>query len=468
MNSDTNYKKVASHEAHKGEFDKVVLLYSGGLDTSTLLKWIGDHYNADVIAVTIDIGQGDDYNQVKNKALKLGAKKAYVVDAKEEFSNEYISKAIKANADYQGGYHLFCPLGRAIISKIAVDIAHKEGAQVIAHGCTGKGNDQIRFEGYITSLDPSLKTIAPIREWSMGRCEQIEYAKKNNIPIGQSYDKIYSYDENLWGDSAEGGEIETLDQIPNLDNILINCNTPEKAPNEASVIELEFENGLPVAINGTKMPLYNLIQTVGLAGKEHAVGITHLIEDRVVGLKVRGVYEEPAAEILIQAHKNLEKLVSTMDENEFKTMIDQKWAYQTYSAKWYTPLMQHLNAYIDSVQKKVTGKVKVKLYKGSCSVVAATSPYSLFNEDMATFMKNDLFNQNASAGFIELWNLPQKTSYNLTKDIYFPEERKQKSLEELAQNPEIQKATKPVKSTAIPSAEEVQIPEIDETIPVEN
>ena len=424
MDSQTNYKKVASHEAKKGEFDKVVLLYSGGLDTSTMLKWIGDHYNADVIAVTIDIGQGDDYEQVKNKALKLGAKKAYVIDAKEEFANNYLAPAIKSNADYQGGYHLFCPLGRAVISKIAVEVAHKEGATVIAHGCTGKGNDQVRFEGYITSLDPSLKTIAPVREWGMGRGEQIEYAKKHGIPIGQSADKIYSYDENIWGDSAEGGEIEKLDQIPPLDNILLNCNTPENAPNTPSIIELEFENGLPIAINGTKMSFYEIIKTVGMVGKEHAIGITHLIEDRIVGLKVRGIYEEPAAEILIQAHKNLEKLVCTMDENEFKTTIDQKWAYQTYSAKWFTPLMQHLNSYVDSVNKKVTGKVKVKLYKGKCDVVAASSPYSLFDEELCTFMKSDLFNQNASAGFIELWNLPQKTSYNLTKGIYFPEERK--------------------------------------------
>jgi len=258
----------------------------------------------------------------------------------------------------------------------------------------------------------------------MGRGEQIEYAKKHGIPIGQSADKIYSYDENIWGDSAEGGEIEKLDQIPPLDNILLNCNTPENAPNTPSIIELEFENGLPIAINGTKMSFYEIIKTVGMVGKEHAIGITHLIEDRIVGLKVRGIYEEPAAEILIQAHKNLEKLVCTMDENEFKTTIDQKWAYQTYSAKWFTPLMQHLNSYVDSVNKKVTGKVKVKLYKGKCDVVAASSPYSLFDEELCTFMKSDLFNQNASAGFIELWNLPQKTSYNLTKGIYFPEERK--------------------------------------------
>ncbi len=417
MNSQTNYQKVASHEAKKGEFSKVVLLYSGGLDTSVILKWIQDHYEAEVIAVTIDIGQNDDFNQIKEKALKLGAKKAYVIDAKEQFADKYLSKAIKANADYQGGYHLFCPLGRAIISKIAVEIAEKEKAEVIAHGCTGKGNDQVRFEGYITTLNPELKVIAPVREWSMGRDEELEYAKKHNIPVSHTSKKIYSYDENLWGDSAEGGEIEDIGKVPPLDNILINCSTPEKAPNKPSTVEIEFEEGLPIAINGQKMSLLEIIQTLNILGKEHAIGITHLIEDRMVGLKIRGVYEEPAAEILIQAHKNLEKLVSTMDENEFKTMIDQKWAYMTYSAKWLHPLMDHLHAYIDSVNEKVTGKVKVQLYKGKVYVVAANSPYSIFDENLATFMKNDLFNQNASAGFIELWNLPQKTAYNIKKNM---------------------------------------------------
>lgn len=415
MKDTTTYQKIASHEAKKGEFTKTLLLYSGGLDTSVMLKWIQDHYESEVIALTIDIGQTEDFEAVKQKALNLGAKKAYLIDAKEEFANEYLSKAIKSNADYQGGYHLFCPLGRAIISKIAVEVAQKEGINVIAHGCTGKGNDQVRFEGYITTLDPTLKVIAPVREWGMGRDEELEYAHKHNIPVPQTADKIYSYDENIWGDSAEGGEIETIDKVPPLEKILINCNTPQKAPNEASTIQIQFENGLPTAINDKKMSLLEIIETLSILGKQHAVGITHLIEDRIVGLKVRGVYEEPAAEILIQAHKNLEKLVCTMDENEFKTMIDQKWAYLTYCAKWYHPLMNHLNAYTESVSSKVTGTVTVELYKGKVSVVAAKSPYSLFNENMATFMKNDLFNQNASAGFIELWNLPQKTAYNLTK-----------------------------------------------------
>lgn len=418
MKSGTSYQKVASHEAKKGDFKKAVLLYSGGLDTSVMLKWIQDQYEAEIIALTIDIGQKEDFAAVKEKAIKLGAKAAYVIDAKEEFANEYLAKAIKANADYQGGYHLFCPLGRAIISKIGVDVAHKENAEVIAHGCTGKGNDQVRFEGYVVTLDPKLKTIAPVREWAMGRDEELEYAQKHNIPVSQTSKKIYSYDENLWGDSAEGGEIETVSKIPPLDNILITCKTPEAAANSPERLELEFEEGLPISINGEKLPLWQLIKKIGEIGANHAIGITHLIEDRIVGLKVRGIYEEPAAEILIQAHRNLEKLVCTRDENEFKATVDQKWAYLCYGAKWFHPLMTHLNSYIDSVNKKVTGTVTVELYKGKVYVVAVRSKYSLFNENLSTFMKNDLFNQNASAGFIELWNLPQKTAYNLTKDLY--------------------------------------------------
>ncbi|MDP3976370.1 MAG: argininosuccinate synthase, partial [bacterium] len=387
-----------------------------------MLKWIQDHYDAELYTVTIDIGQkADDLEAVKQKALKLGAKGAYVVDAKKEYADTQLREAILANADYQGGYHLFCPLGRVIISKVGVDIAHKVGAEVIAHGSTGKGNDQVRFESYVTTLDPKMKTLAPVREWSMGRDEQIEYAHKHQIPISQSLKKIYSYDENLWGDSAEGGEIEELDQIPKFDDILIQCTPPQKAPDKAEMIELEFVEGIPVAIDGEKMDLVKLIQTCNELGAKHGVGILPLIEDRVVGLKVRGVYEEPGAEIIIQAHRNLEKLVCTREENAFKRMVDEKWAYMVYGAQWYHPLMYHFKAYLDSVNKKVTGKVKVELYKGKAVVMACTSPYSLFDSKMATFMKSDLFNQNASPGFIELWNLPQKTGYNAAKNLWEPD-----------------------------------------------
>jgi len=411
MKNTTDYKKVASHEAKKGEFDKTVLLYSGGLDTSIMLKWIQDHYNSKVIALTIDIGQNDDFNQIKEKALKLGACEAHVVDAKKEFCDYYLSKAVKANADYQGGYHMFCSIGRALISRIGVSIAHKEYCDVIAHGCTGKGNDQVRFEGYITTLDPKLKTIAPIREWSMGRDEELAYAKKHGIPL--SHKKLYSYDTNIGGSSAEGGEIEEIEQIPKFDNILSVCNTPEKAPDKPEVIEIGFEEGNVVSINGKKKDMLQILLELNSFGAKHAIGINPMIEDRVVGLKVRGVYEEPGLEILIQAHKNLEQLVCTRQENEFKTMVDQKWAYLCYEGNWFHPLMDHLNQYIDSVNQKVTGTTTIKLYKGKAVVVAMKSCNSLLDHNMATFLKNDLFNQNASAGFIELWNLPQKMAFSI-------------------------------------------------------
>lgn len=409
-----NYYKVASHEAKKGEFKKCLLLYSGGLDTSVMLKWIQEKYNSEVIALTIDIGQtADNMDSVKAKAIKLGATEAIVYDAKDEFADILLSEAIKANADYQGGYALSCPLGRVMISKVAVKMAEKYSCEVVAHGCTGKGNDQVRFEGYITTLNPKLKTIAPVREWSMGREEEIVYAEKHQIPIKQKKETPYSYDENMWGNTGEGGEIENPELIPPLQNILEWCVLPEKAPNESEIVEIEFEKGIPVAVNGKKDKLSQLIALCNKIGAKHGVGVVNLIEDRIVGLKVRGVYENPGASILISAHKKLEMLVSTREENELKSFIDNKWAYLTYGAKWYDPVMYHIHAFINSQNKKVTGKVKVKLFKGNISVVALESPYSLFNHNLATFNKDAKFNQNASAGFIEIYNLAQKTAFNV-------------------------------------------------------
>jgi len=408
------YKKVASHEAKKGEFNKCLLLYSGGLDTSVMLKWIQEEYNSEVVALTIDIGQtADNMEEIKQKALDLGAVEAIVYDAKDEFAEVLLSEAIKANADYQGGYALSCPLGRVMISKIAVRIAEEQGCQVIAHGCTGKGNDQVRFEGYMTTLNPKLKTIAPVREWGMGREEEIAYATKHNIPVKQKKDSSYSYDENMWGNTGEGGEIENPELIPPLENILQWCKLPEQGPDEAEILEIEFVQGLPVSLNGSKQKLSEIIADCNKIGAKHGVGIFHLIEDRVVGLKVRGIYENPAASILIAAHKNLEQLVCTREENELKHFMDNKWAYLTYGAKWYDPVMYHIHAFMNSQNKKVTGKVKVKLYKGNIDVVSLASPYSLFDHNLATFEKDAKFNQNASAGFIELWNLAQKTAYNV-------------------------------------------------------
>ncbi len=414
MQNYSSYVKVASHEAKKGEFEKCLLLYSGGLDTSVMLKWIQENYNCDVIALTIDIGQtADDLEAIKQKAINLGAKDAIIVDAKDEFADILLSEAIKANADYQGGYCLSTPLGRVIISKIAIRVAKEYRCEVIAHGCTGKGNDQVRFEGYLTTLNPNIKIIAPVREWGMGRQEEIAYAQLHGIPIKQQKDKPYSYDENMWGNTGEGGEIEDPKLIPPLENILQWCKTPEHASDAEEIVEIEFTKGTPVALNGEKMKLSELIRNTNKIGAAHGVGVVHLIEDRVVGLKVRGVYEQPGAAILIAAHKKLEQLVSTREENELKSLIDTKWAYLTYGAKWYDPVMYHIHAYTNSQNKKVTGTVKVRLYKGNITVVALQSPYSLFKADLATFEKNATFNQNASAGFIEIYNLAQKTAYNV-------------------------------------------------------
>ncbi len=416
METTTQYQKIASHEAHKGDFKKCLLLYSGGLDTSTMLKWIGENYNSDIVACTIDIGQtADDLEAIQKKAIKLGAVDAVVYDAKDEFAEILCAEAIKANADYQGGYALGCPLGRIMISKVAVKMAEKYNCEVIAHGCTGKGNDQVRFEGYITTLNPKLKTIAPVREWAMGRDEQIEWAEKHGIEIIQTKEKPYSYDENMWANTGEGGEIENPELIPPLEDILKWCETPENAPDKPEIVEIEFEKGVPISVNSKKAKLAELIKQLNTIGGKHGVGVFQLIEDRIVGLKVRGVYENPAAHIFISAHKKLEMLVSTREENEFKTMIDQKWAYLVYGAKYFDPTVAHLRAFQNSQNEKVSGNVKISLYKGNCSVVALSSPYSLFDENLATFDKNANFNQNSSAGFIELWNLAQKTAYSMFK-----------------------------------------------------
>ncbi|HEY1085490.1 MAG TPA: argininosuccinate synthase [Candidatus Saccharimonadales bacterium] len=409
MNGASSYAKITNYEGKKGEVKKVVLLYSGGLDTSTMVKWIQDVYKAEVIALTIDIGQqADDLAAIKQKALDLGAVKAIVVDAKEEFAKEYISRGIKANGMYQGRYYLSTPLGRPLLAKWAVKVAAQEGADAIAHGATGKGNDQIRMEGSALALNPDIKIIAPVREWGMGRDEQLEYCKKHGIPVKQTKDKPYSYDDNMWGVTGEGGEIENPALIPPLENILQVCKTPENASNTPEYVNIQFQKGLPVAIDDKQMSLVEIIDHLNHRAAEHAIGITHLLEDRVIGLKVRGIYEAPAAETIITAHKALERFTSTRLENEFKSIVDEKWAYLCYGALWFEPLMEDLNAYIDKVNEKITGKVTVKLYKGHAETVAVETPNSIFDEKLATFNKSSQFNQNTSAGFIEHYTLQMK------------------------------------------------------------
>jgi argininosuccinate synthase len=406
-----DYVKVASYEGKKGEIRKVVLLYSGGLDTSVMLKWIQDEYNAEVIALTIDIGQqADNLEEIRNKALSLGAIKAYVIDAKKEFAYHYLAKGIKANARYQGDYHLATPLGRPLLAKIAVDIAREEGCDCIAHGCTGKGNDQVRIEGTILTLAPEMKVIAPVREWGMGRDEELEYAKKHGIPVKQTADSPYSYDDNMWGISAEGGEIENPALVPPLKAILQVCKTLEETPHEADTVRIGFLRGIPVQLNGQDMDLPKIIFALNETGARHGVGVIHHLEDRVVGLKVRGVYEAPAAHAIIRAHETLEKFVCTRQENEFKALVDQKWGYLCYGALWHEPLMADLNAFIDKINEKVTGVVTLKLFKGHADPVAVETPNSIFDEKLATFMKSNAFNQNASAGFTEVYTMQMRLS----------------------------------------------------------
>ena len=416
--SKNTYLKVASYEGKKGEVKKVVLLYSGGLDTSTMIKWIQDVYKAEVIALTIDIGQqADDLEEVRKKALMLGAVKAIVIDAKEEFANDYITKGIKANGMYQGKYYLATPIGRPLLAKWAVRIAAQEGADAIAHGCTGKGNDQIRIEGSALALNPDIKILAPVREWGMGRDEEIEYAKKHGVPVTQTIDKPYSYDDNMWGVSGEGGEIENPALIPPLSKILQVCKTPEEAPDKAEFVTIDFAKGIPVAVNDKQMKLTELIPLLNEKGAKHGVGVSIIIEDKVIGIKSRDVYEAPAADIIITAHKVLEGFTATARENEFKAIVDQKWGYLCYGAMWFDPIMDNLNAYIDKQNDKVSGKVTVKLYKGVVEVHAVETPNSIFDEKLATYMKSSSFNQNASAGFIEHYTLQMKLSQRRQRTV---------------------------------------------------
>lgn len=404
------YVKVASHEGLRGEVKKIVLLYTGDFDTTMMVKWIQEEYKAEVIALTIDIGQQvDDLEAIRQKALDLGASKAFVIDAKEEFAEEYITPAIKANAAYQGRYYLSTPLGRPLLARWAVRIAAQEGADAIAHGASGKGNDQIRIEGSALSLNPDIKIIAPAREWGMSYPEQLQYCQDHGIPVPQVQEKSYTYDDNMWGVTAEGGEIKSSELILPLDKILRICVSPEKAKNTPEYITLEFKNGLPVSVNDKKMSLVKIIGLLNHVAAQHAVGIAHLLEDRIIGLKIRGLYEAPAAETIITAHKALELYASTKLENEFKVIVDQKWAYLCYGALWYEPLLEDLKAYEDKANDKVTGKVTLKLYKGSVEAVAVEMSNTVFDKKRSTFMENDnTLNQNSSAGFIEHYTLQMK------------------------------------------------------------
>jgi len=386
--------------------DKVVLAYSGGLDTSVILKWLENEYSYEVIAVCVDVGQEEDFNAVKEKALSTGAVKAYVLDVKDEYVKDYIFPTLKASAVYEDDYLLGTSTARPLIAKKLVEIAEKEGAVAIAHGATGKGNDQVRFEATIKALNPAIKIIAPWRIWSLrSREDCIDYAVKNNIPIPVTKKDIYSRDQNIWHLSHEGGNLENpWNEHDN--NIYKMSVAPEKAPDKPTYVEIEFDKGIPVSVDGVKSNPVDMIYKLNEIGGANGVGVIDIIENRLVGMKSRGVYETPGGTILFQAHKALEKLTLDRATLSFKKTVSEKYAQLVYDGLWFTPLKEALDKFVDSTQEYVTGVVKVKLYKGTCAAVGSASPYSLYNEAFVTFGEDDVYNQKDAEGFINLFTLP--------------------------------------------------------------
>lgn len=388
---------------------KAVLAYSGGLDTSVIIKWLIDNYGCEVIAVAANVGQAEELDGIEEKALKSGASKAYVLDLTDDFVENYAWEALKAEAKYEGEYLLGTALARPVITKALVDIAHKEGADAIVHGCTGKGNDQVRFELGIRAFDADINIIAPWRLWDItSREDELEYAAKNNIPLLKSGDKSYSEDRNLWHISHEGLELESPETEPNWKNMLTLCKTLEDASDTPEYINIDFEEGVPVAINGKKMKAADILDTLNKIGGKHGIGIDDVLENRLVGIKVRGVYENPGASILYKAHTYLESLVLDKLTRQYKIDVANKLAELIYNGHWFSTARYALSAFIDVTQKQVCGNVKLKLYKGNVINVGVTSKYSLYQEEFATFGKDGVYNQSDSQGFVNLYSLSTK------------------------------------------------------------
>jgi argininosuccinate synthase len=409
--------RTASYEADPAEVRRVLLLYSGGLDTSVMLKWIQDRYGAEVVCLTANLGQpGEDYAVIEDKARRLGALECHVVDARERFAHDFVVPAIKANAVYGDGYPLFTALGRPLIAELAVEQARRIGCDTIAHGCTGKGNDQVRIEATIATLAPELRTIAPVRSWQMGRDEEIAYAREHGIPVkGGTEAAPYSIDDNLWGRSSEGRWIEDLGHPPE-DDVFQLVTRPEQAPDEAETITVEFEAGIPVGLDGERLGLVELIERAAEIGARHGIGLVDHIEDRIVGLKVRDIYEVPAAEILLTAHAELERLVGTIHQNQFKPELDRRWGYLVYAGLWWEPLRSDLDAYMDAVNAQVTGTIGLRLFKGGARIVTRSSPNAVYDADLASFAESGgLFSQAASPGFIELWSLQSRMAHRIRR-----------------------------------------------------
>ncbi len=390
---------------------KVVLAYSGGLDTSIIIPYLKETYNCQVIAFAANIGQGDDELEgLEEKAKKTGADKFFMLDLRKEFVEDFLFKIIKANAIYERKYLLGTSIARPLIAKYQARIAEQEGADALAHGCTGKGNDQVRFELTYKVFAPHLRIIAPWREWEIrSREDAIEYAKSHNVPIKATLKKIYSRDGNLWHLSHEGGDLEDPWNEPKSD-MFIRTKSPEKAPNKPTYVEIEFHNGLPIGVNGKKYDGLKLVEILNEVGAKNAIGRTDLVENRLVGMKSRGVYETPGGEILYAAHSELEHIVLDKDTLHYKDVIAQRYAELVYNGQWYTPLREAIDAFMDSTQRFVTGTIRLKLYKGNIITAGRKSPYSLYQEDLATFSQDDIYDQKKAVGFIDLFGLSMKVN----------------------------------------------------------
>ena len=385
--------------------EKVILAYSGGLDTSVAITWLDKDY--DVIAVCMDVGEGNDLGFIHDKALKVGAIESHVIDVKDEFAEDYVLVALQGHTFYERKYPLVSALSRPLISKKLVEIAHKTGATTIAHGCTGKGNDQVRFEVAIASLDPSLKVIAPVREWKWSREEEINYAKANGVPIPADLDSPYSVDQNLWGRANECGVLENPWNEAPEDAYDLTV-APEAAPDSPVYVNIDFEAGVPVALDGKKMKLADLILELNDLAGQHGVGRIDHVENRLVGIKSREIYECPGAVTLLAAHKEIEDLTLVRELAHFKPIIENELSNLIYNGLWFNPATEALIAYLKSTQQVVNGTAKVKLYKGAATVVARKSDNSLYDESLATYTSADTFDQDAAIGFIKLWGLPSK------------------------------------------------------------
>lgn len=388
---------------------KIVVAYSGGLDTSVMVKWLSEKYDAEIITVTGDLGQKAELENLEEKARKTGASKSYIADLKSEFMEEYVWKALKAGALYEGDYPLATAIGRPLLAKLMVDVAIKENADIVAHGCTGKGNDQVRFEVGIQTLAPDLQVLAPLREWEFkSREQEIDYAIEHSIPVSVTKESPYSIDENLWGTAIECGILEDTTEAPPEDAYQI-TKSPIQAKDEPETVTLTFEKGIPTAIEGNKYSAVELITYLNAIGAEHGIGRIDMIENRVVGIKSREVYEAPGASILLKAHHEMEKLTLDKDTFRYKQNVSNQISNMIYDGQWFTPLFDSLMKFVDSTQDVVSGEITVQLYKGNITVLSRKSPFSLYNEELATYGTADTFQHRDSEGFINIYGLPYKT-----------------------------------------------------------